>query len=139
MKLSPGVPDIRHNIKIDQYGGEGPMLNARGKTFLNLVEDLTEYLLAFLAPNYLSNSQSYVIIKFGTRLSSKFDQNVQQCQIPVMCAARGKLFLKLVAHALKSVFRNFREHNSQNDKTADIMSLALFAPSKFPQNNQLAP
>ena len=115
------------------------MWTAGGKTILKPMGYLTRWLLAFLAPNYLSNSQSYVIIKFGTRLSSKFDQNVQQCQIPVMCAARGKLFLKLVAHALKSVFRNFREHNSQNDKTADTMSLALFAPSKFPQNNQLAP
>ena len=92
MKVSLGVPDIHHYLKIGQFGGGGPVLNAGGKTFLNLVEDLTEYLLAFLAPNYLSNSQSYVIIKLGTRLSTKIDQNVQQCQILVMRAARGKLF-----------------------------------------------
>ena len=89
MKVSPGVPDIRHDLKIGQYGGEGPMLNARGKTFLNLVEDLTEYLPAFLTPNYLSNSQSYVIIKFGTCLSSKIDQNVRNAIFP-SCVPPGE-------------------------------------------------
>ena len=51
------------------------MWTARGKTFLNFVEDLTRYLLAFLALNYLSNSQSYDIMNFSVYLVSKIGQN----------------------------------------------------------------
>ena len=37
---------------------------ARGKTFLNLIEDTCRYTLEFLGPNFLSNSQSCVLMKF---------------------------------------------------------------------------
>ena len=43
--------------------GKSNIWTARGKTFLNLIEDTRRYLLAFLEVNYLSNSQSYVFMK----------------------------------------------------------------------------
>ena len=46
-----------------------------GKIFLNFVEDLTRYLLAFLALDYLSNSQSYDLIIFGVSLGLPFGEN----------------------------------------------------------------
>ena len=59
-----------------QYLGYPPMWTAGGKTFLNFVEDLTKYLLAFVAPNYLSDSQSYDLMNFGVSLVSEIGQNL---------------------------------------------------------------
>ena len=55
-------------------GGYG-MSTAREKDFLNIVENLIGYLLTFLAPNYLSNSQSYDSMNFGVSLVSEIIQN----------------------------------------------------------------
>ena len=49
---------------------------AGGKTFLNSLEYLTKYLLAFLAPNYLSNSQGYAFMKFTSHQVSKIGQKL---------------------------------------------------------------
>ncbi len=44
--------------------GKSNIWTARGKTFLNLVGDTCRHLLAFLALNYLSNSQRSVFMMF---------------------------------------------------------------------------
>ena len=54
---------------------------AGGKTFLNSVEYLTKYLLAFLVPNYLSNSQSYAFLKFTSHRISKISLNQSMFRI----------------------------------------------------------
>ena len=66
------------------------MWTAGGKTFLSLLEYLTRYLLAFLAPNYLSNSQSYKVMKFGSPELSKIGQKRSILRNPSKCAAKGK-------------------------------------------------
>ena len=48
------------------------MWTARGKTYLNFLEDLTRYLLAFLASNYHSKPQSYEFMNFTAHLVSNF-------------------------------------------------------------------
>ena len=48
------------------------MWTARGKTFYNFLEDLARYLLAFLAPNYLPNSETSEFMNFVTRPGSEF-------------------------------------------------------------------
>ena len=73
--FSPGVP----------YWGIFPILGTilriypnmerQGKTILNLIEDLIRYLLAFLAPNYLSHSQSYEFMNFTSQPGSEIGQN----------------------------------------------------------------
>ena len=52
------------------------MWTAGGKTFLNFLENLTRYLLAFLIPNYLSISQSYDLMNFDVSLGSEIGQNL---------------------------------------------------------------
>ena len=73
-----------------QYLGYPPMWNAGGKTFLNFVVDLTRYLLAFLQPNYLSNSQSYDIMNFCVSLLSKVGQNSSMLWNALYVCRRGK-------------------------------------------------
>ena len=75
------------------------MWTAGGKTFLNFSEDLTRYLLAFLGPNYLSNSQSYDIINFGVSLGSKLGQNQSMVgNAPYVCRRGKNPFDTGVAH-----------------------------------------
>ena len=89
------IPNIRSNIwNIPPCGTPG------AKLFGNVLEDLVRYLLAFLALNYLSNSQSYDIMNFGISLVSKFDQNLSMLRNPPVCAARGKVILTQAFHMI---------------------------------------
>ena len=67
---------------------------ARGKTFLNLVEDTCRYTLEFLGPNFLSNSQSYVFMKFTSlellTLFLKLAKVVPKREIPSYVCLQGK-------------------------------------------------
>ena len=47
------------------------MWTAGGKTFMSVSEDLTRYLLAFLALNYVRNSESYALMNFSVRPGSE--------------------------------------------------------------------
>ena len=89
------IPNIRSNIwNIPPCGTPG------AKLFGNVLEDLVRYLLAFLALNYLSNSQSYDIMNFGISLVSKFDQNLSMLRNPPVCAARGKVIFTQALHTI---------------------------------------
>ena len=73
-----------------QYWGCPTIWTAGGKTFLNCVEHLVRHLLAFPEPNYLSNSQSYVFMKFTSHQASKISQNQSMLRIPPYVCRRGK-------------------------------------------------
>ena len=57
-----------------QYGRYPPMWTAGGKSFLKLLEDLTRYFFAFLAPKYLPNSTTNGFMNFSTQPSFEIDQ-----------------------------------------------------------------
>ena len=64
-----------------------------------MVEDLMKYLLAFLARNYLSNSQSYDLMNFGVSLGSKLGQNQSMVEnAPYVCRQGKNHFDTGVAH-----------------------------------------
>ena len=65
------------------------MWTARGKMCLKLLNDLTRYLLAFLAPNYLSNSQSYDLMNFGVSLGKNWPKIVKIVKCP-LCVPPGE-------------------------------------------------
>ena len=92
-----------------QYLGYPTVWTAGGKTFLNLLEHLTKYLLAFLAPNYLSNSQSYEFMKFGSPEVSKIGQKRSMLRNPPKSAAREKIFLPPAVYTILYHHPKFHE------------------------------
>ena len=87
------------------------MWTAGGKTILNLQEKYTKYLLAFLARNYLSNSQSYNSCKFTSHSVSKLGQNTPMLRNPPKWIAGGKIILTLAADTILYWLSKFDENN----------------------------
>ena len=96
-------------------------LRRQGKTLLNLVEGTFRYTLEFLGPNFLSNSQSYVLMKFTSleflTLFLKLAKVVPKREIPPMCAARGKIILTQAIYTYMYLFPKFWEFIFLIDKT----------------------
>ena len=119
-----------------------PIYGPPGEKLLNLVEDNSRYLLAFLGSNYLSKSQSYVFMKFTfcRRVDSilKLATNPQCCELPPMCAARGKTLLNLAFHTIWYHLPKFHQIIFQIDQTTVIWSSPpIFSPNSpchFDQN-----
>ena len=104
----------RHGVR--SYLGYLTMETARGNTILNLVDYLGRYLLAFLVPFYLSNSQSYVIVKFTSHAVSKIHYKLSMLRISPQCAASGKNILTPVSHTFLYNLPKFHEIISQIEK-----------------------
>ena len=66
------------------------MWTAGGKTFLKLIENLTRYLLVFLALIYLPNSQNYKMMKLTTCQGSKLGQNLSMLWNSLCLCRQGK-------------------------------------------------
>ena len=82
---------------------------ARGKTFVNFLEDTIKYLLAFSEAYYTLNSRSYLLIKLypsmAPYLVMKMSKITQERKFALilspMCAARGKMFLILAIYTYR--------------------------------------
>ena len=86
------------------------MWTAGGKAFLNLVEHLTGYLLVFFELNYLSNQQSYELMKFTSPwYLENWPKPVNNTRSLHMCAARGKHLFTLVTHTFLYYLPKVRE------------------------------
>ena len=72
------------------YEGYPTTWTARGKLFLKFLNDLWKYLLSFLAPIYLSNSQSNDFMNFGAYLVSKIGQTKSALWISPYVCRHGK-------------------------------------------------
>ena len=112
------------------------MWTARGKAVLNLVEDLTKYLLALLAPSHLSNSQSYKFMNFTAHLVSKLAKISEFFEIHPMCVAGGKIILTLAVRTFLYLHLKFYKSFFLIDKTT-VMRSSL--PNLFPNSHHSPP
>ena len=69
--FAPGGPHWGMPPNLGVIWGYPRMWTAKETTILILSEDLTRYLLAFLALNYVPNSETYVLMNFSTRPGSE--------------------------------------------------------------------
>ena len=100
------------------------MWTAGGKTFLKFVEHLVRHLLAFPAPNYLSNLQSYGFLKFTSHQVSKIGQNQSMLINPPYVYRQGKFFLTLAICTRGYFFQN-------------LIKLSFIMPDVSPYNGSL--